>query len=122
MIEAIATASKLYKTRQRWNICIQNPFLNCDRVHPIQQRKIRCIIDALSACPSVKRITIFGSSVTPRCHNGSDVDLYVEMDCHQKVPMPVCDFAYDLWTNYTIVKPMLEEIAKKGVVVYERER
>ena len=60
-----------------WKICVENPFLHCEKIHPLQQKKVRRIIDAVCQNPRVKEIRIFGSSVTPRCHVGSDVDVYM---------------------------------------------
>lgn len=58
--------------------------------------------------------------MTERCHIYSDVDIYVELNYPEHLTFPAFDFVYDLWTNDTVDERMLEEIMKKGVVVYER--
>ena len=105
-----------------WKICIEKPFRNCRRIFPIQQKKVKKIIQCLEDNDNVLRIIVFGSSVTTLCHIDSDVDLYVELEHEQghliREPM---DFVFDLWTNYTVDERMLKEIRKKGVVVYEKD-
>lgn len=104
----------------RWRVCIDNPFPNCDKIYPIQQRKVAQILSDLKEDTNVKKVVIFGSSTTARCHIGSDVDFYVELEEKRKVRLSAFDFLYDLWTNYTVEPEMLSEINKKGVIVYER--
>ena len=70
---------------------------------------------------NVIKIIVFGSSVTSKCHAGSDVDFYVEVKEDKRIITDYLDFLYDLWTNYTVDENMKKEIFKKGVVVYERE-
>lgn len=108
------------KERKKWKICIDHPFQNCSRIYPIQQQKVSRIVEHLRKNINVKRIIVFGSSVTERCHIDSDVDIYVELNYLEHLTFPAFDFVYDLWTNDTVDERMLEEIMKKGVVVYER--
>ena len=104
-----------------WKICIAEPFPNCEKIHPLQQKKVRRIIDAVSQDPRVKEILIFGSSVTSRCHIGSDVDVYMtvteDINPLSRSGLSV-DFSYDLFTNYMVDERLLVEIRKKGVRVY----
>ncbi len=104
--------------RTRWKVCINQPFKNCERIYPIQQRKVRELIDDISNDASVKRIIVFGSSVTDRCHIGSDVDLFVETSIDRDPISKTHDFAYDVWTNHTADERLTEEINRHGVVVY----
>ena len=104
--------------RRRWRVVIDDPFDQCECVHPLQQRKVRELIDDIAADPSVRAITIFGSSVTERCHQGSDVDLYVEMAAEGNPVSRVHGFPFDLWTNFTADDRLRAEIEKKGVRVY----
>jgi predicted nucleotidyltransferase len=95
--------------------------MNCDKIHPLQQKKVQQLYDELLKNETVQEITIFGSSVTERCHSGSDVDIYVTLEKNEKnlitVYMP---FLFDLWTNYTVDERLLSEIKKTGVKIYER--
>ena len=54
------------KERKEWKICINHPFQNCSRIYPIQQQKVFRIVEHLRKNTNVKRIIIFGSSVTER--------------------------------------------------------
>lgn len=105
----------------KWKVCIDRPFSNCERIYPIQQRKIRALIDYLSGNSNVELITVFGSSVTNMCHIDSDVDIYVKLNKPEgNLVHKYFDFVFDLWTNYTVDDRLKYEISKKGVIVYER--
>lgn len=114
--------------RSSWKICISDPFDNCEKVYPIQQRKVRQLIDDLSQNPNVMSLRVFGSSVTESCHMGSDVDLYVELSNEgsiqdgdgRSLTNKTYDFEFDLWTNHSVDSRLEKEIRDKGVVVYER--
>lgn len=105
----------------KWKIVIKNPFKNCSFIYPIQQKKVNELIEYLKQDENVKSIIIFGSSVTSKCHVGSDVDIYVEL--YENKP-PIKDkyfnFVFDLWTNFMVDERLKNEILTKGVVVYER--
>lgn len=106
-----------------WRVCLENPFKNCQYVFPMQQRKVERIVNYYKKNPHVKRIVIFGSSVTPYCHPGSDVDFYLELD--EDVSTRVreyWDFEYDRWTNFTVDSRMNDEIHKTGVEVYNKKQ
>ena len=125
MMEKLQPAKKSNKPnrhfipeKKQWKICIDEPFKNCERIYPIQQRKVRELLDDLTQDPAVKRVVVFGSSTTQRCHQGSDVDVYVEMTNDHNPVRKYHDFLYDLWTNYMADDRLKAEIAKQGVVVY----
>ena len=62
-----------------WKVFISDPFLNCDKIHPIQQKKVKALLDNLDMT-HVLKVEIFGSSITTSCHTGSDVDVYITLD------------------------------------------
>lgn len=102
----------------KWKVCIDSAFLNCEKVYPIQQRKVKELINEIvKNNKNIKSISIFGSSVTDRCHIGSDVDIYVESKDDIKINKTF-DFEYDLWSNKTADERLKKEIMKKGVIVY----
>lgn len=105
--------------KTRWRICIDEPFLNCERIYPIQQWKVKELLDDVTRDSAVKKVVVFGSSVTQRCHQGSDVDVYIELDENRNPISQAHDFPYDLWTNHSADARLLDEIARKGVTVYE---
>lgn len=105
-----------------YKICISDPFPHCESVFPVQQKKVREIIDRYSKVPQVKRIILFGSSVTTHCNVWSDVDLYVDLSEDVMLSKRGLDFDCDLWTTYTVDENLKEEIMRTGVAVYEKER
>lgn len=113
-----------YKKKKtiNWKICIDRPFMNTNKVYPIQQKKVRELIDDITNNSKVNRIIIFGSSVNDNCHIGSDVDIYVETNEEKKLINKQFDFEYDLWTNNTVDIRLKNEIDRKGVIVYERDK
>ena len=104
--------------KTRWRICIEEPFQNCSRIHPLQQRKVRELLDDITAAKSVRSVTVFGSSVTQRCHIGSDVDVYVDTDEQGAIVAKSHDFPFDLWTPSTADDGLKQEIQRTGVRVY----
>ena len=55
-----------------WKVCIQDPFDNCEKIYPIQQKKVQQMISNLKDDTNVEKIIVFGSSVQDTCHMGSD--------------------------------------------------
>ena len=105
-----------------WRVCIQDPFENCEKIYPIQQKKVKQMINNIKEDSNVEKIVVFGSSVQDTCHMGSDVDFYIVLKQDQKITFKeTLSFMYDIWTNYTVDSRMYEEITKKGVTVYERD-
>lgn len=105
-----------------FRICIDNPFLNCEKIHPYGQRKMRYILDNIDLS-GVKFIIIFGSSVTTMCHVGSDIDLYFELEEGAEKPsLKILPFVYDDWYNTTVDTRLKNEIFKKGVIVWEKKK
>ena len=117
----LANGEYTIPTRNTWKTCTQEPFQNCNRIHALQQRKVAHLLGALRQRDGIRRAIVFGSSTTERCHTGSDVDLYVELDPGAHDVTGLCeglDFECDLWTNRTADTRLISEIEKTGVVVY----
>ena len=107
--------------KKEWRVCIQDPFDNCEKIYPIQQKKVQQMISNLKDDTNVEKLIVFGSSVQDTCHTGSDVDFYIVLKQDRKIIFKeTLSFIYDIWTNYTVDSRMYEEIKKKGVTVYER--
>lgn len=104
--------------KTKWKVCIDDPFMNCEKVYPIQQRKVRELLDDILDDGSVKEVIVFGSSVTERCHIGSDVDIYVSLESEKSPITKAHDFAFDLWTDSMVDERLMKEINEKGVKVY----
>ena len=117
-----ADTSKTADQKKEWRVCIQDPFENCEKIYPIQQKKVKQMINNIKEDSNVEKIVVFGSSVQDTCHMGSDVDFYIVLKQDQKITFKeTLSFMYDIWTNYTVDSRMYEEITKKGVTVYERD-
>ena len=111
-----------HSNENKWNICIEEPFMNCNKVYPLQQKKVKELIDDLSCDKNVKRIIVFGSSITNRCNVVSDVDIYFESDDINSKLNKLHDFEYDLWSNFNVDERLKKEIMSKGEIVYERNK
>ena len=108
--------------KKEWRVCIQDPFEKSEKIYPIQQKKVKQMINNIKEDSNVEKIVVFGSSVQDTCHMGSDVDFYIVLKQDQKITFKeTLSFMYDIWTNYTVDSRMYEEITKKGVTVYERD-
>ena len=123
MLENIPAAYiRHYKPKplSEFKLCIPDPFQNCNKIYPIQQRKVSSLLSDITKDENVKKVIIFGSSVTDSCHSGSDVDIFVDTSSLSAPEISAKDFEFDLWTPASVDGRLLEEILKKGVVVYER--
>ncbi len=105
-----------------WKI-VSDRYLNVSKIHPLKQRQVNDLINFLKGYNSVNKIIIFGSSITNRCHTGSDLDFYVELDENINLNKAISSVIsnYDYWNNFTVDSRLLNEIQKKGVLVYERK-
>ncbi|SFI01167.1 Nucleotidyltransferase domain-containing protein [Selenomonas ruminantium] len=56
------------------------PFLNRNRIFPTQQEAVAEMIEVCKKIPNIRKIIIFGSSVTPECNPWSDIDIYFETE------------------------------------------
>ena len=85
----------------KYKVTIKEPFLNCDRIYPIQQKKVKEMLDYFNGNDNVRTVIVFGSSVTDRCHVGSDLDIYVSLKEDKKLIDKYFPFDFDLWTNFS---------------------
>ena len=103
-----------------WN-AVTKPFQNIHRIFPLKQKAVYDLIEVCRKDSNIKKIIVFGSSTTAACNPWSDIDVYFEMD---KMPQhyPIVgnpQHNFDKWCNFTASEKLLNEINKKGVVVYE---
>lgn len=102
---------------------IDKPFRGIKHVHPLQQEDVSLIVDACRKVPDVKRVILFGSSVTARCCVTSDLDLYFVLEDRDpsKIPFVKTRAEQDIFWNGTPEwSDFKEEIRATGVIVYER--
>ena len=116
--EFIDISKYMIKPKNTFRPVITCSFKNIDKIHPSQQQRVADIIDTLKKYKQVKKIIIFGSSLTYKCHYNSDIDIYVELSEEINVKKYNIDCRVDFWTNYTIEPIMYEEVINKGVCVY----
>ena len=96
-------------------------YSNAKLIFPTKQREVGKIIAICKEDPNIKRITVFGSSVTSACNPWSDIDVYFELERPvANLPVFGLESAVDKWDNYNVSDELLMEIQKRGVVVYER--
>lgn len=104
-----------------WN-AVAKPFKNIHRIFPTQQTEISKMIETCKGIPTVKRIIIFGSSVTAQCNPWSDIDIYFDIT-QEMDKLPVVkdtEAIWDKWDTFSVDTNLLNEIIRTGVVVYER--
>lgn len=105
-----------------WKVCVMQSerFRNVEKIFPTQQRDVSVLVKDFSTCPAVKRIVVFGSSVTSACNPWSDLDVFVELTEEVRLKKPKLGTEIDLWTSFDVDERLMLEIAEKGVVVFER--
>lgn len=102
-----------------WRVFCE-PFLNVEKIFPTKQKYVLQMIKVCEKDPNIKKVIIFGSSVTAGCNPWSDIDIYFEVeDPHKKLPgIKSHTQAFDKWSNFTVDEALLREIENTGVVVY----
>lgn len=110
----------LRKPQKTFRITNSKKYMNNERIHPIQQKRVQDIIESIKEYAEVEKIYIFGSSVEERCTYESDIDVYVELTKDINVKNYNVDVPVDFWTNFNVDNEMLKEIKSKGVIVYAR--
>lgn len=100
---------------------------NIRRVYPLKQRQVAQIYDEAGKHDIIKRIIIFGSSVTSKCHADSDLDICIDADVSdgmkvyelQKRIGNICDWNCDILMYSNLGNRLKNTIDKEGVVIYE---
>ena len=102
---------------------VAKPFLNINKIFPTQQEAVAEMIEVCKKIPNIRKIIIFGSSVTPRCNPESDIDIYFETvkEMNKWPSIGSHTVVFDKWDNFTVDKNLYDEIMKTGVLVYERQ-
>ena len=54
--------------KKEWRVCIQDPFENCEKVYPIQQKKVKQMINNIKEDSNVEKKDEFGSILQDTCH------------------------------------------------------
>ena len=114
-------------TMKHFPLVVQTDCRNMDRIYPLKQRQVSDIIQIAKSFPVIKKVIVFGSSITPKCHIGSDLDLCVEADTDdgmtifelQKKIGEVCNWNCDIVMYANLGERLKKIIQSEGVVVYE---
>ena len=102
--------------------------MNIDKVNHIKRDQVSSCIEIVKTLPRIKRMIIFGSSVTDYCSKDSDIDICLDiegstkgMDLFEvsKNISKVCGYNCDMLTYGKLQGKIKEEVDTKGVVVYE---
>lgn len=101
------------------NICL---------VNELKRNQVESCINVVSKYGFVKRLIIFGSSVTGNCTEESDIDLCLDIEGTTKglhtynlrVELnKACDHNCDILTYHKLDSKIKDEVNNKGVIVYE---
>ncbi|MCD8014294.1 MAG: nucleotidyltransferase domain-containing protein [Lachnospiraceae bacterium] len=96
-------------------------FLNAEYVHPLKQELVQELQADFEQDENVKMAIVFGSAVEFRCNSYSDLDLCIERYSFDKpFRYGTCEEIDILYWD-RIGGKLKEEIAQKGIVVYDRE-
>lgn len=102
--------------------------LKLSSIHDIKKEQISSCISIISKYDFVKRMIIFGSSVTDHCTEDSDVDICIDMEgttigLHtfymDSELSKACNHNCDILTYNKLNGKIKDEIDNKGVIVYE---
>lgn len=108
--------------RQSWKCITEEHFDNQQYVFPTQQADVLRLVQGAKKDKNVRRIIVFGSSVTAQCNPWSDIDVYFEEE--DDIPhfsFKCLEASVDFWTNFTVDELLLAEIKEKGACVYSRD-
>lgn len=107
---------------------LEHDQVNLFRVHPLKQKLVAKLYDALKEEACIKKIVLFGSSTTIRCNKKSDIDLAIELrkekcDAQTKnriseVIQTICDWDADiLWLDQIEKNSKIYNNIFNGVVI-----
>ena len=100
-----------------------------DKVNPIKRDMVRMCAQKAGDFFYIKRLIIFGSSLTNECNDESDIDICFDIDdsvsgnelFHMASEInKICDDNCDRLYYHKTSGKIKDEIDKKGVCVYER--
>jgi predicted nucleotidyltransferase len=89
-------------------------------IHPLKQLDLYYILEAWKDDDNINRVVVFGSSVSDRCHSGSDIDLYLELKDNEKPPKLPYDKIIsdvDMIINVKQTDSIWKAIDRDGIVV-----
>lgn len=100
---------------------------NLSKINIIKRKNVQEAVKIAKATSIIKRMIIFGSSVTNDCRDESDVDICLDVTCDvtdKRLFRPMydidkaCDFNCDILLYHDIGTKLKQIIDRKGVEVY----
>ena len=93
----------------------------------MKQKQVAAIYDRARDFDIIRKIIIFGSSVTAKCNIDSDLDMCIDADTSnglkvyemQKAFGEVCDWNCDILMYQNIGPKLRDTVQREGVVIYE---
>lgn len=116
------------KTLRVFPVIVQTDCENIYRVYPLKQRMVAKIYEIAKRYPDVRRVYLFGSAVTSKCHIGSDLDVCVDMETEDGMEEyrlngeigEACDWNCDILMYRNIGSKLRNQIEEEGVIIYEQ--
>jgi Predicted nucleotidyltransferases len=100
---------------------------NLDKIHILKRKLVYEICKTAASSDIVKRIIVFGSAITDKCTEDSDVDICVDIDCDDKDMRlytlyinisKTCEYNCDILNYRKLGSDLKRQIDKNGIVVY----
>ena len=96
---------------------------NVNRIHPLKQRDVFELINAVKNDSHITGVIVFGSAIRFDCHSMSDLDvLIIRDDTLLKIDASLSEVRSELDINFNtkLGNRLKAEISKTGVIVYRR--
>lgn len=109
-------------------VVVKTDCKNIRHVYPLKQRTVARLYEAALNHEVIRRIYVFGSSVTGRRNIDSDLDICIDADVSdgmkiyhmQKEIGDICDWNCDIVMYSNIGERLRKTIREEGVVIYEQ--
>lgn len=112
-------------------IIVKNDNYECNRIHPLMQKKVNEIYKYVSNIYEIEKVILFGSSINIRCNRNSDIDIAIKIkstsfnketqnNISEQI-QEITEYNSDIiWLN-TIEQntKLFNNINTKGVIIYE---
>ena len=97
---------------------------NAVYTHPLKQVDLQNIYNTMLKDSNVRLLVVFGSTVNMICHSNSDIDLYIELQDNNKVPVIPDSVISDVDLIYNVSKAsgIYKSIDRDGIVLFDRRK
>lgn len=112
---------------KQFPVVVSSECPNICNIHPLKQEQVSLIFRQVASNEIVRRLIVFGSAVTGKCHVGSDLDICIDADVSdgikvyelQKKIGEICNWNCDILIYSCIGNRLRNTIDAEGVVVFE---